>query len=241
MKKRGSALTHPSPNCGERRGGAVPRLIVLHYTAMESCGAALERLCDPEAEVSAHYLIGADGEVLSLVAEEDRAWHAGAGAWGGCKDVNSASIGIELDNDGKVPFAEAQMAALEGLLPGIMERWDIPPEGVIGHSDMAYMRKSDPGPLFDWARLARAGVSVWPEADVDPGGPEDFATEETIAAFGAALARFGYAVDPIPSPFLLHAFRMRFRPDGGAFDARDIALAQNLVERFPVDPALAGA
>ncbi len=206
---------------------------------MESCEAARDRLCDPVAEVSAHYLIGRGGAVLALVDEARRAWHAGAGEWGGCRDINSASIGIELDNDGRSPFAEPQMAALEGLLPGIMARWDIPPEGVIGHSDMAYARKSDPGPLFDWARLARAGLSVWPESGVAPGGPADYATPETIGAFAAALRRFGYAApDPAP-PLLLHAFRMRFRPDGGAFDARDLALAEDLARRFPVDPGLA--
>ncbi|MEM9344197.1 MAG: N-acetylmuramoyl-L-alanine amidase [Pseudomonadota bacterium] len=232
------SLTDPSPNFGPRRGGARPWLIVLHYTAMESCEAARDRLCDPAAEVSSHYLIGADGAVLSLVEEEQRAWHAGAGAWGGCMDVNSASIGIELDNDGQGPFAEPLMQALERLLPGIMQRWGIPPEGVIGHSDMAYARKVDPGRFFDWQRLARAGLSVWPEAEVAGGGPADFATRETIARFGAALQRFGYAVDDPPSPLLLDAFRTRFRPDAGAFDARDIVLAEDLAARFPVDPGL---
>lgn len=214
---------------------------MLHYTAMESCEAALQRLCDPAAAVSAHYLIDRDGGVLSLVEEENRAWHAGAGEWGRCQDINSASIGIELDNDGRSAFPEAQVAALEALLTGIMARWEIPPEGVIGHSDMAYARKSDPGPFFEWQRLARVGLSVWPESDVAPGGPADYATAETIAAFAAALRRFGYAAGDPASPLLLHAFRMRFRPDGGPFDPRDLALAEDLARRFPVDPGLAGA
>ncbi|RMH49756.1 MAG: N-acetylmuramoyl-L-alanine amidase, partial [Alphaproteobacteria bacterium] len=155
-------LHHPSPNHGERRGGMRPRLVVLHHTAMAGVGAALARLCDPAAEVSAHWLIGADGAVHALVPEERRAWHAGAGAWGRVTDVNSASIGIELDNPGDRPFAAAQMRALETLLDAIMARWNIPPQGVIGHSDMAPGRKRDPGARFDWFRLARAGRSVWP-------------------------------------------------------------------------------
>ena len=152
------ALTHPSPNFGARRGGARPSLVVIHYTAMESAEAALARLCDPAAEVSSHWLIGADGALFSLVAEEMRAWHAGAGSWGDVVDVNSASIGIELDNDGVSPFPEAQMVALEELLGGVLARWGIPPEGVIGHSDSAPGRKIDPGPRFDWGRLALSGA-----------------------------------------------------------------------------------
>lgn len=231
-------IRRPSPNHGPRRDGRLPRLVVLHYTAMPDCDAAAARLCDPAAEVSAHYLVAGDGTVIGLVDEDRRAWHAGAGAWGGCTDVNSASIGIELDNDGRSPFTEPQMAALEDLLDAVMTRWAIPPQGVIGHADMAYGRKSDPGPLFDWPRLARAGLSVWPESGTDPGGPRDFGTPGTIAAFAGALGRFGYPVDHPASPLLLHAFRMRFRPDAQGFDARDLALARDLAARFPVDPAL---
>lgn len=150
---------HPSPNFGTRRDGLLPELIVIHYTAMSSASAALERLCDPEAEVSAHYLIEADGTLWQLVEEAERAWHAGAGNWLGRDDINSRSIGIELDNRGTHPFAEPQMATLEQLLPGIMSRWDIQPEGVIGHSDSAPGRKIDPGPRFDWLRLERQGLA----------------------------------------------------------------------------------
>lgn len=132
---------------------------MIHYTAMDSAEAALARLCDPETEVSAHYLIGADGRVWQMVDEERRAWHAGAGEWQGRGDVNSRSIGIELDNRGTHPFAEPQIAVLERLLAGIMARWDIGPDGVIGHSDSAPGRKSDPGPRFDWARLERQGLA----------------------------------------------------------------------------------
>lgn len=146
----------PSPNLGPRKGGATPSLIVVHYTAMETATAALERLCDPQFEVSAHYLISAQGEIHQLVAEDMRAWHAGAGQWGDITDVNSHSIGIELDNRGDHPFAHPQIEALCALLPAIMTRWNIPFENIIGHSDCAPGRKIDPGPRFDWQRLRRA-------------------------------------------------------------------------------------
>ncbi len=151
---------HASPNFGARRDGLLPELVVIHYTAMNGCEAALDRLCDPEAEVSSHYLISEKGEILQLVEEDKRAWHAGAGEWLGQDDINSRSIGIELDNTGRTPFSEPLMTALEELLPGILQRWNIPAEGVIGHSDMAPGRKFDPGPRFDWRRLERQGLAV---------------------------------------------------------------------------------
>jgi N-acetylmuramoyl-L-alanine amidase len=213
-------LTHPSPNFGERRGGARVSLVVLHYTAMASCAEALARLCDPVAEVSAHYLIDADGSVLSLVDEGARAWHAGAGEWRGAGDVNSRSIGIELANTGREPFAEAQMAALERLLAGVLARHGLGPEAVIAHSDMAPDRKGDPGPRFDWRRLAQQGLSVWPEV----AAPGDFTAD---------LCAFGY---PKAAPdTLLTAFRLRFRPWGrGPLNDTDRALAAGL-RRFAVD------
>ena len=121
----------------------MPSIIVIHYTAMESCAAARARLCDPAFEVSAHWLISEAGAVEALVPEAARAWHAGAGEWAGINDVNSASIGIELANTGAQPFAEPQMAALERVLAGIMARWAIPAHRVIGHSDMAPSRKGE--------------------------------------------------------------------------------------------------
>ncbi|MGH1330903.1 MAG: N-acetylmuramoyl-L-alanine amidase [Paracoccaceae bacterium] len=227
----------PSPNCGPRRGGARPDIIVLHYTAMKSAEAAIARLCDPEAEVSAHYVICARGEITQLVQEDARAWHAGAGAWGDVRDVNSRSIGIELANLGNVPFAAAQMDALEGLLAGIMARWAIPASRVIGHSDMAPGRKFDPGARFDWARLVRAGLAVG-AGDVLPTGK----IAGKIAGQGAdrdmmlrALAAFGYDVE-VPFEALLGAFRLRFRQGfDGPYDGIDLALAQDLAARFAVD------
>jgi len=156
--------------------------------------------------------------VEALVPEELRAWHAGAGEWRGQGDINSRSIGVELANTGAQPFPEPQMRALERLLAGIRARWGIGPAGVIAHSDMAPGRKADPGARFDWRRLARAGLSVWPE----PGMPGDFRAD---------LAAFGYP-DAAPE-VLLATFRLRFRPGAaGPLDDMDRALAAGLAARF---------
>ena len=209
-------IDHFSPNFGPRRNGLTPSLIVLHYTAMQSAAAALERLCDPTTEVSAHYLIGTDGTVWRLVDEAARAWHAGAGSWCGQSDINSRSIGIELDNDGASPFAEPQMAALEGLLPGIMARWSIEASGVIAHSDMAPGRKWDPGPQFNWRRLADKGLAARPGQGP---GPE----VADRAAFRAQAHAAGYTAEADDAA-LLAAVRLRFRPEAtGPLTAEDFA------------------
>lgn len=220
-----------SPNFGERRGDYRPSLIVLHYTAMATAEAAVERLCDPAAEVSAHYLICAQGETIPLVDEEKRAWHAGPGFWAGAEDINSRSIGIELDNNGFQPFPEPQMRALEVLMRGIMVRWAIPPEGVIAHSDFAPSRKIDPGRRFDWLRLAQQGLAVWP--GVTAAEAADLAGRPGSAfAFRGHLQRFGYP--DVPDQMLLDVFRLRFRPWAqGGLDALDVALAADLAARYP--------
>lgn len=209
-------ISHPSPNFGPRRDGLVPSLIVLHYTAMADPEEALERLCSPEYEVSAHYLIHRDGRLFQLVAEDMRAWHAGAGSWGGLDDINSRSIGIEMDNDGASPFSEPQIATLESLLPSIMTRWNIAPEGVIGHSDMAPGRKTDPGPRFDWARLARQGLA----ARSNNANPAPVPSTETFRARAETL---GYPAD-VDDATLLATVRLRHRPWGeGPLSADDLA------------------
>jgi N-acetylmuramoyl-L-alanine amidase len=219
-----------SPNFGERRGGVLPDMVVIHYTGMESCAAAHARLCDPAVEVSAHYLIAEQGAVIPLVDEAMRAWHAGAGSWGDVPDVNSRSIGVELANTGAAPFAHAQMVALEALLVGIMARWSIPPHRVIAHSDMAPARKSDPGLRFDWRRLALSDLSVWPQA-AKVGRPSDFVAD---------ARRFGYP--DVDDALILRAFRLRFRPWAtGPQDGTDAGLMADLATRFPVDEKTARA
>ena len=224
-----AVIPHPSPNFGPRRNGAMPDMVVLHYTAMATPEAALERLCDPGAEVSAHYLICERGRVWGMVEEELRAWHAGAGQWGDVSDVNSRSIGIELANTGGHPFAAPQMAALERLMTDILQRWQIAPARVIAHSDMAPARKSDPGPRFDWRGLARSGLSVWPEVPA-PGSVSE-------AEFLRNAERFGYALrKDVTADDILRAFRLRFRPHAtGPLGAEDCAMIADLARRFPVD------
>ncbi len=194
---------------------------------MQTAAEARARLCDPDYEVSAHWLIDETGRAEALVDEGARAWHAGAGEWAGLMDINSHSIGIELANRGDHPFVAAQIDALETLLRGLMARWNIPAHRVIAHSDMAPTRKGDPGARFDWQRLALGGLSVWPQANA-PADPADFLP---------ALRAFGYPQAPLDA--LLTAFRLRFRPWAkGGVDGWDAALALDLARRFPVDQTL---
>lgn len=171
---------------------------------MNSVSAALQRLCDPSVEVSAHYLIGGDGSCWQMVAEDQRAWHAGAGQWCGLDDINSRSIGIELDNRGDHPFSEPQMVVLEALLKGIMARWAMPAQAVIGHSDMAPGRKIDPGSRFDWARLAYQGFAIQPAQNTDPQAPSFDNFRGMAHAAGYSLA--------VDDQTLLGAVRLRYRP-----------------------------
>lgn len=195
---------------------------------MASPEVALERLCSPEHEVSAHYLIGQLGQVWQLVSEEKRAWHAGAGQWQGRTDINSRSVGIELCNDGASPFPEPQMKALEAVLPAIMARWSIGPLGVIGHSDLAPMRKCDPGRRFDWARLARRGLAFSPTP----------APQKDLACLADDLTRIGYDEDAAEAE-VLAAFRHRTRPWArGPADATDGALARDWVEALSRSPLI---
>lgn len=212
-----------SPNFSERRNGLRPELVVIHYTAMKDCASAARALCDPAREVSSHYLIGRDGAVLSLVDEQMRAWHAGNGEWRGAGDVNSRSIGIELDNDGYSPFSEPLMVALETLLRSrVLAAWGIKPEGVIGHSDMAPGRKIDPGRRFDWQRLARQGLAVWSDAR---------GSVVNAARFRTNASAFGYG--DMDDALLLDVVRMRFRPWAvGPLDGDDCAVMADLAARY---------
>jgi N-acetylmuramoyl-L-alanine amidase len=194
---------HASPNHGPRRDGLMPTHVVLHYTAMDSSEAAIARLSDPAAEVSAHYVVCKSGTVTRLVPEEQRAWHAGAGEWAGLHDMNSRSIGIELDNDGCSPFAFALMDALEVLLADILHRWSIPAANVIGHSDMAPGRKFDPGPWFDWVRLEAKGLA-------GPRGHGASPKDASMPAFAARARDHGFTAK-VDDETLLSAVRLRYR------------------------------
>jgi N-acetylmuramoyl-L-alanine amidase len=214
----------PSPNFDARGGAGVIDMLILHYTGMKTAQEALDRLCDPAAKVSAHYLIDEDGTVWQLVDELKRAWHAGVSSWRGRGDINSASIGIELVNPGHEfgyrPFPETQMVALEELAREILPRHKIPARHVLGHSDIAPQRKQDPGELFDWVRMGRAGIGLWPEF-----GARARALR-TTAELQAALAMIGYAC-PISGELdaethlVVAAFQRHFRPKlcDGAPDA----------------------
>ncbi|WP_438942697.1 N-acetylmuramoyl-L-alanine amidase [Primorskyibacter marinus] len=213
-------------------------MVVIHYTAMTSAQEARDWLCNPQAEVSAHYVISRRGTVWQLVDEDMRAWHAGAGVWGCVSDVNSRSVGIELANTGAEPFPEPQMAALEDLLRGITARWQVPPERVIGHSDLAPGRKIDPGPRFDWRRLARQGLAVWPVDDLEAEGGN---TPAELDDLGKTLEAIGYTSDA-DMETKLAAFRLRYRPAAtGPASRADRALALKVARDYPVDPVARNA
>jgi len=196
----------PSPNWNERK---LPvSMVVLHYTGMASGALALDRLCDAAAQVSAHYLIDEDGTVTRLVDEAKRAWHAGKAYWRGMTDINSASVGIELVNPGHDlgyrPFADAQMEALVPLLVDIVGRHGIAPANVVGHSDIAPARKTDPGELFDWDMLARYRLALAKPK------PRMRLIYDNDSAFFLALERYGY--DIADGPAAIRAFERRWRP-----------------------------
>lgn len=212
----------PSPNFEPRR----PVIIVLHATEQGSAQESLDTLRTQNSggKVSAHYLIGDDGHLYQLVADGERAWHAGGGYWGTITDLNSASIGIEIDNDRGEPFTEAQIAALLVLLQDLCERLDIPKTQVIAHADMAPTRKQDPGALFPWQRLADAGFGRWPRGElVDP--PSGF--DPWIA-----MALLGYPIDDRAAAVRAFHRHYRGRDDGddpqAAFDAQDLRILHAL-------------
>ncbi len=195
-------IAFPSPNFNDRK--APISLILLHYTGMENGAVAIERLCDREAQVSAHYVVREDGQILQLVSEDKRAWHAGVASWRGESDVNSASIGIEIVNGGHdyaLPdYPAIQIDRLVALLRDVMARHGLGAECVIGHSDVAPGRKQDPGEHFPWGVLATAGCAL---ATPQPGEP--------VADVTAGLEKIGYALDAGVGA-VVEAFQRRWRP-----------------------------
>ncbi len=219
-----------SPNVDARAGGI--DILLMHYTGMTDANAAVERLCDPAARVSAHYVIAESGQVFQLADESARCWHAGISEWRGLADVNARSIGIEIANHGHEhgyrPFPEAQMVALIDLSKDILARWPIPARNVIGHSDVAPTRKEDPGELFDWARLARAGIGLWPygvTADANAptlgrgdAGPDVLRMQMDLSRYGwpcPTNGRFDAATEKVAIAFQRH---FRQSPLDGRFD-----------------------
>jgi len=173
-----------SPSFDLRR----PQYVILHHTTNETAARALATLTDPQRMVSAHYLVGRDGVVYQLVDERYRAWHAGASRWGADTDINSASIGIELDNDGFEPYPAVQVEALLALLGDIRSRHDIPRENFLAHGDVAPGRKVDPGALFPWSVLAQHGFGAWCDAPPAPAPAGEASSDDVM------LALFGYDV-----------------------------------------------
>jgi N-acetylmuramoyl-L-alanine amidase len=196
-----------SPNFNDRQFPL--DMLVLHYTGMETGDAAIERLCDKEAGVSAHYVVRETGEILQLVDEDKRAWHAGVSSWQGDEDLNSRSIGIEIVNgghdwpasDGSLPdYPDAQIEAVIALSKAIIARWNIPADRIVGHSDIAPARKADPGEHFPWQRLADAGIGLWPSAI----GAEVQPSERSLRSIG-------YDIGDLPAA--ITAFQRRWMPD----------------------------
>ena len=256
------AIDLPSPNSDARPRGAPIDMLVLHYTGMASAEAALARLTDPDAKVSAHWCVGEDGALWRLVPEQRRAWHAGRSLWRGRAGVNDRSIGIELVNPGHAfgyrPFPRPQMDALLALARAVLSRHPIPPRNVVAHADVAPLRRADPGELFDWERLAREGVGLWPREDVGlwPREGVDLRAEEGAApaAAGPALRRgdrgaavrlrqerlreFGYGIAAdgdfgAATEAVVRAFQRHFRQArvDGAIDAGTDAVLRRLHAR----------
>ncbi|WP_018699580.1 N-acetylmuramoyl-L-alanine amidase [Amorphus coralli] len=218
------AAWRPSPNTDSREG-VRPSLVILHYTGMPSAEGALSWLCDPASRVSSHYFIFEDGRIVQSVDEADRAWHAGVSGWHAIRNVNAASIGIEIANPGHdhgyVDFPDDQIEAVRGLVLRIMGRWGIPGRNVIGHSDVAPGRKIDPGERFPWERLAQAGIGAFvPPVPVTEDGPalRPGNRGEIVARIQRGLAAFGYVLDETAryderTATVVAAFQRHFRPE----------------------------
>jgi len=219
-------IAAPSPNFDSRRDYAPIDHLVLHYTGMQSGQAAIERLRDPASKVSSHYVVDEDGLVYALVAEPNRAWHAGVSYWRGARNLNDRSIGIEIVNPGHEwgyrEFPTVQMRAVLGLAHRILARYDIPAINVVGHSDIAPDRKQDPGELFDWKWLAGQGVGFWTDEAGAPG------------QLMADLAQIGYDTG-LPEMDVITAFQRHFLPDHltGAADELTAARASAILFHLP--------
>lgn len=240
---------HPSPNIDERRRGFAPSLLILHYTGLPTVERSIEVLADPRGKVSCHYVVALDGRITQMVAEQCRGWHAGVSMWRGESDINSASIGIEIQNAGHdagyPPFPAMQMIALRDLCLDICRRHTIAPAGVLAHSDVAPARKKDPGERFDWPWLARSRVGHWVEPEfLGRPGPNLARGDEgaEVAAMQRRLAEYGYGIEQsgtfdLASEHVVTAFQRHFRPArvDGRFDASTAGTLERLIAELPSD------
>jgi N-acetylmuramoyl-L-alanine amidase len=241
-----AASVRPSPNHGERVGGRRPDTIILHYTGMPDADQALNWLCNEESQVSSHYYVFEDGRVLQLVPEARRAWHAGKSAWAGEIDINSCSIGIEIANPGHPgglpPFPQAQIDAVVELCRDCGGRWSIAPERVLAHSDVAPIRKVDPGENFPWHILYQRGIGHWVEPGQVSGGRFFQLGEngQPIEALQSMLSLYGYDIE-ITGDFcartkgVVEAFQRHFRPArvDGIADVSTIDTLHRLLKALP--------
>jgi N-acetylmuramoyl-L-alanine amidase len=241
------ANVHPSPNIGARMNGLKPTILVMHYTGMQSAARAIDWLARPESRVSCHYVVDEDGRITQMVAERARAWHAGVSYWQGETDINSASIGIEIQNpgheDGYIDFARAQMRGVRDLARDIMARNHIAPERVLAHSDIAPARKIDPGEKFDWRWLAKSGIGHWvpPEPfeandkgiDIGPHTAESMAMQSLLAQYGYDTSACR-SIDKMLQTNV-RAFQRHFRPArvDGRIDHSTLATLQALIAVLP--------
>ncbi len=235
LKPMHRAIERPSPNQDARPEGRAIDMLLLHYTGMESASAALARLCDRAAKVSAHYMIDEDGTSYRLVPEVRRAWHAGISAWEGERNANDRSIGIELVNPGHEfgyrPFPEPQMAALIGLARAILFRHKLAPWRILGHSDVAPGRKQDPGELFSWSRLAEAGIGLWVDYRAEGEAPPVKVVQSLLVEYGYDCPETSVADEA--TRLVVTAFQRHFRPErvDGTIDAETAVRIAALVDR----------
>ncbi len=242
-----------SPNIGARRGKAKPDLLILHYTGLETARRSIDVLCDPVCEVSCHYLVDIDGRVTQMVREADRAWHAGRSFWQHETDVNSSSVGIEIQNPGHAhgypDFPEPQMKAVERLSLDIVSRQGMVPHAVLAHSDIAPQRKIDPGEKFDWQRLHRSGVGHWvaPRAlgeELDAEAFDATVADERVRTCQHLLAKYGYDTKQdglldAAAGRVISAFQRHFRPErvDGLPDSSTILTLRDLIAALAPTPS----
>jgi N-acetylmuramoyl-L-alanine amidase len=249
-----SPLAHDfvlSPNVDERRSGVSAGLLILHYTGMASAEVARDWLCAPQSRVSCHYLVGEEGRITQMVDEDLRAWHAGVSQWHSLSDINSHSIGIEIQNPGHTlgyrPFPPEQIEAVIALCRDIGSRHAIAPRHVLAHSDIAPSRKIDPGELFDWRLLHERGIGHWVQPEAISGGPFLQAGDSgaSVEALQAMLRLYGYRIEAsgqfdAATEAVVRAFQRHFRPSkvDGVADTSSVATLHKLLAALPADQPL---